>query len=144
MALAPAVSQWPAAAGSLAVATGCQRRGDFLLTREPTYRAASLLNRISRTDDRMLCQDARMFYFDCQTRWRAEEDAGISSQSNGDRDRNTTVRARRGGFTYLLLAEAIDDASGTAKEPVRAAPSLPSWQRYRHGVRPNRRSYPNS
>lgn len=111
MALAPAISQWPAAADSLAVATGRQRRSDFLLTHEPTYRAASLLNRIRRTEDRILCQDARMFYFDCQTCW---QDVQSFPRSLGDRERDASQRACSDGFTYLLLAEAGNQASNSA------------------------------
>ncbi len=100
LALAVPVVRWTTAGGYLAVATGWQHRDDFLLAREPTYRAARMLNRIGHSSDRLLYQDstggcvASTFYFNCPT----------ARQVGG------------GGFTYVLVAEAAESASGAATD----------------------------
>ncbi len=121
LAVAAPIDRWTKAAGHLAVATGWQHRDEYLLAREPTYRAALMLNRIGRASDRLLCEDspaawgASTFYFNCPV----ARQVGVGSTPDSSAARNDAAwieAARAGGFTYLLLAEAVEAASVAASD----------------------------
>ena len=127
LALAVPVVRWASIGGYLAVATGWQRRDDFLLCREPTYRAALMLNRIGRPSDRLLCEDtsasclASTFYFNCPT-VRQPVAVDSSRRSSTARDETAwTHAASASGFTYVLLADAVESASDGATDRTLSA-----------------------
>jgi hypothetical protein len=112
------------AASLLAVATGWQSREAFLLTREPTFRAAAVFNRIARAGDRLYCQDASTFYFACPA---ARDLRSLGQDSSAPEDRPAAERpASSGGAgcSYLLVAEPVEgddqtrDSSAAATLPI--------------------------
>jgi hypothetical protein len=117
---------WTRSLGALAVATGWQHRDDFLLAREPIYRAASMLNRIGRSTDRLLCEacpgasTASTFYFNCAVTRKVAAGNSKSGSSAARDDAAWIEAARSGGFSYLLLAEALESASDARSNDMRS------------------------
>lgn len=122
LAIACPASQCVTNLETLAVAVGWQTRRDFLMARQPAYRAAWWFNRIQRPGDRLLAQDPRAFYFNCPT-----AALGGAGPKGGNLPHFTDLNgwiaaARQGGFSYLLTAEPLaadqsfagshDDSSG--------------------------------
>ena len=122
LALAVPVAGWRTAGNYLAVATGWQHRDDFLLTREPTYRAARMLNRIQNSSDRLLYQDstgggvASTFYFNCPAARQVGAADWLSWSSAARNDAALTDAASASGFTYVLVAEPAGFARGAATD----------------------------
>jgi hypothetical protein len=134
LAIACPVSQCTTTLETLAVAVGWQSRRDFLLARQPAYRAAWWFNRIQRPGDRLLAQDPRVFYFDCPTAALAGVGLERGNPAEGTDLKGWIAAARRGGFSYLLTAEplagspspagSVDDSSGHSAGPSRNYPEL--------------------
>ena len=126
-----------AAFDALPVALGRQSRHDFLLTQVGSYRAASLVNRIVRPGDRLLCQDPAAFYFSCLT--TSGESIAVPAQRASSPGAATLPRqvaaaatpderawiaaARATGCTYLLTAQrdAADERTSLARPPAVAS-----------------------
>jgi len=89
------------------VALGIANREDYLLLREPTYRAASVVNAMLLDETHLLSEDDRSLYFDRRVtpesvyRSWTDYDAEITDPAH----LSHILRAR--GFTHLLLAEPI-------------------------------------
>jgi hypothetical protein len=98
----------PRLGSALAVATLWQSRHDYLLAREPSYRAASLLNRIVRAGERVYCQDASPLYFACPTAIDGEGQLQAGPPRSGLATSNSIARAARAGCSYLLLAQPVE------------------------------------
>jgi hypothetical protein len=107
----------------LAVATGRETRQHYLYRTEPSFVAASILNRLGGRDAQILSEDYRGFYF--QGRFIRDS---IYRQRTGY---HRTLRApndlsrqlRRAGFTHLLLVEnedALPSRPGALAEQVAA------------------------
>ena len=111
LAVVGAVPGWSNAARSLAVASGYERRGEFLTRYEPSYRAASLVNRLIGPDDRLFCQDTGTFYFDCFATNDRDPRQSFPWDSGGDAPRLLVDWAKRAGFAYVLLSEPLAAAS---------------------------------
>jgi hypothetical protein len=128
VALAGVVEGCRESAGLLAVATGWQRRDDFLLAREPSYRAASLVNRIGRPDDRVFCQDAQTFYFACPAANPSDFPASGREAFGAWSERQWVGWARAAGYSYLLLANRLQHDSrppGRAGQMTAGSPLAP-------------------
>jgi len=117
--VAPMQGCWQMAS-RLPVAIGLERREDYLLARDPTYRAASLFNQICRPDQSVLCQDARNYYFAAPT--------AVASEGRGRRDnissdltpRQAVELARQSGHAYVLLAQKVDTSPHPGIAPLAA------------------------
>jgi hypothetical protein len=118
----------------MSVAVGWERRDDYLLRTEPTYRAASVVNATARSPARILSQDYRAFYFDDSVtresiyRRATGYDRAIAGKPLADE-----LKAR--GFTHLLLVGSIG-TSGIRFDSTLA--ELVDRQR-RHEIWSNRR-----
>jgi len=93
------------ARGCLAVCLGLESRDDYLLRREPSYRAAAWANALLDPGIRILSQEQRAFYFNARVarenvyRRRTGYDRHVASAAE-------LARHLAGeGFTHLLLAE---------------------------------------
>ncbi|MDI9443283.1 MAG: glycosyltransferase family 39 protein, partial [Planctomycetota bacterium] len=93
--------------GQAAVATGVQRRSDYLAVVEPTWRAAEMSNLWFGTRGSLLSTDYRALYFDCPvTRENAlRRHTGYHRQI--ERPEQLVPLLRGKGFTHLLLAENL-------------------------------------
>ena len=93
------------------VALGAETRQQYLLDREPTYKAASLLNQLGAPHAHLLSQDAGGFYFNCRVTpadaWRQTID-GAATEPNLLPD--DCARLRDAGFTHVLLVAPAADA----------------------------------
>ncbi len=104
------------AGDKLAVALGLESRDDYLMRCEPTYPAASLANRLTRSRARILSQDYRAFYFqghvtrESTYRRATRYDQAIRKPTDFSR------QLRAHGFTHVLLAES-DGRRGIRYEP---------------------------
>ena len=102
---------------ALAVAIGIESRDDYLARHEPTFGIASLANTLLRPGDRILSQDARLFYFNAPiTQERVFRRASHYDQHvarPGDLDREL----REAGFTHLLLVKT-DNPDNDDFDPV--------------------------
>jgi len=121
----PAARAWQ----SLAVATGRQSRQAYLLEHEPTYRAASLVNQIRRSGQRLFSQDARGLYFACVTGTGAcvtATGAAPSKKSlaavDAGESQELIAWARAMGYAYLLLAEAVEEPDASAQQATAGNP----------------------
>ena len=89
------------------VAMGIEDREDYLLRREPAYRAAAVANAIMRPGDRLLSQDHRAFYFN----GRVTRESIYRREKHYDQQivdpAELSDRLRAAGFDYLLLAETV-------------------------------------
>ena len=91
----------------LAVAVGLEDREDFLIRREPTYRAAAVFNALLSPGDHLLTQDYRAFYFNGRvTRENVYRRSAHYDQSIAD-PADLSRQLRAAGFTHLLLAETL-------------------------------------
>jgi hypothetical protein len=90
----------------LPVALGLESRDEYLRRSEPTYAVAQAANRLLPPDARLLSQEYRAFYFNCQVtresifRRREAYDQHLAHPG----DLSHTLRAA--GFSHLLLAES--------------------------------------
>ncbi len=119
---------------TLGVALGLQTREQYLLSNEPTYNAAALLNQIAGPDTHLLSHEAGGLYFNC----RVTHFGDMIGASNQDCSRSGPRRfdpeqLRAAGITHLLLVEPAahlgfrrgDDAGHTrraARRPRRHDP----------------------
>ena len=108
---------------TLAVATARESRHEFLLRREPTYRAASLLNQIGRGEQRLFSQDPKAFYFSCLTASQPWPRATTLGPRRPLSERELIAWADAAGFAYLLLAERL----GGDSSPRPPAPPTIMW-----------------
>ena len=99
--------RWPVALGRL-------RRDEFLLAREPGFRAAALVSQICQPDDRALVQDASGLYFPCRTESSSRCWRPLVALPGGGGPRRLIRAAQRAGYAYLLLAEPVVDDSKAA------------------------------
>ncbi len=99
----PIVKMWDVAP----LALGYDDREEFLLQREPTYRAAAVANRILRPDDHILSQERPSFYFNCRVTPEALLNRSLNGESLSCSTREAVERLRHEGYTHLLLMKNI-------------------------------------
>ena len=91
----------------LAVCMGLESRDDFLLRREPSYRAAAWANALLDPGVRILSQEQRAFYFNA----RVARENVYRRRTGYDRHITSAAELARhlagDGFTHLLLAETL-------------------------------------
>jgi len=89
------------------LALGFADREEFLLQREPTYRAAAVANRILRPNDHILSQAPPSFFFNCRVTSETLLNLPFNEGDSHLSTREAVARLRREGFTHLLLAKSI-------------------------------------
>jgi len=90
-----------------ALCVGLESRDDYLLRREPSYRAAAWANALLDPGVRILSQEQRAFYFNA----RVARENVYRRRTGYDRHINSAAELARhlagDGFTHLLLAETM-------------------------------------
>lgn len=100
------------------VTLGLECRENYLLCREPTYRAAVVANEMLPSDARILSQEEGTLYFDRRV---TSEDA--FRRRIGDVEHRATSgellqRLQETGFTHVLLAETVGNPTPVLYRPI--------------------------
>ncbi len=100
------------------LALGFEDREEFLLQREPTYRAATVANRILRPNDHILSQERQSFYFNCRVTSESLLDRSFDVEDSRCSTREAVERLRREGFTHLLLTKNVAGEPSAKTSPL--------------------------
>ncbi len=92
---------------ALRVAVGLEDRDDYLLCREPTYRAAIVANHVLAANAHILSQEEGVLYFDRRVTLADAFRRQWGDPPPGATPMDWAQRLRDAGFTHLLLADAF-------------------------------------
>ena len=91
-----------------AVAVAVADREDYLLLREPTYRAAAVVNAMLRDETHLLSEDDRVLYFNGRVTRESDYRSWTDYAAEITNPAHLSHVLRAQGFTHLLLAETLD------------------------------------
>jgi len=94
--------------GRTAVALGLRSRAAYLEENEPTWRAATVMNRTLAAGDHLLSQDVRAYYFNCLVTREIVYRRGVAYDRQFTEPAQFSQSLRKAGFTHLLLVENLN------------------------------------
>jgi len=105
--LAAAATPAYRARGQYQVACGLESREDYLMRNEPTFAAATVANSLMGGEGRLLSQEYRAYYFNCEV----VRETALRQATNYDKKVNGSAELaehlKQSGFSYVLLADNV-------------------------------------